>query len=137
MASATFWEGVDLPGDMLQLLVIDKLPFPPPDDPLVEARSRLLERVGRGAFHDYMLPEAALALKQGAGRLIRSEADRGVLVICDSRLMTMGYGAELMSALPPMRVLGSQPEFEAALEQLSAQHAGPDGEQAPAQDSEA
>jgi hypothetical protein len=76
-----------------------------------------------------MLPEAALALKQGAGRLIRSEADRGVLVICDSRLMTMGYGAELMSALPPMRVLGSQPEFEAALEQLKVQHAKRDGEQ--------
>ncbi len=137
VASATFWEGVDLPGDMLQLVVIDKLPFPPPDDPLVEARSRLLESVGRGAFHDYMLPEAALALKQGAGRLIRSEADRGVLVICDSRLMTMGYGAELMSALPPMRVLGSQPEFEAALQQLAAQHAKRDGEQMPAQDSEA
>ncbi|WP_294261420.1 ATP-dependent DNA helicase [uncultured Comamonas sp.] len=118
VASATFWEGVDLPGDVLQLVVIDKLPFPPPDDPLVEARSRRLESVGRTAFHDYMLPEAALALKQGAGRLIRSETDRGVLVICDSRLVTMGYGAALMSALPPMRVLTGQPEFLSALEQL-------------------
>lgn len=121
VASATFWEGVDLPGDVLQLVVIDKLPFPPPDDPLVEARSRLLESVGRAAFHDYMLPEAALALKQGAGRLIRSETDRGVLVICDSRLVTMGYGAKLMSALPPMRVLTGSSEFEATLDQLGAQ----------------
>lgn len=121
VASATFWEGVDLPGDVLQLVVIDKLPFPPPDDPLVEARSRQLERVGRAAFHDYMIPEAALALKQGAGRLIRSESDRGVLVICDSRLVSMGYGGQLMAALPPMRVLGSQPEFEEALEQLAAE----------------
>ncbi|PIG09220.1 ATP-dependent DNA helicase [Comamonas sp. 26] len=121
VASATFWEGVDLPGDVLQLVVIDKLPFPPPDDPLVEARSRQLERVGRAAFHDYMIPEAALALKQGAGRLIRSESDRGVLVICDSRLVSMGYGGQLMAALPPMRVLGSQSEFEEALEQLAAE----------------
>lgn len=121
VASATFWEGVDLPGDVLQMVVIDKLPFPPPDDPLVEARSRQLERVGRAAFHDYMIPEAALALKQGAGRLIRSESDRGVLVICDSRLVSMGYGGQLMAALPPMRVLGSQPEFEEALEQLAAE----------------
>ena len=120
VASATFWEGVDLPGDVLQLVVIDKLPFPPPDDPLVEARSRQLERVGRTAFHDYMIPEAALALKQGAGRLIRSESDRGVLVICDSRLVSMGYGGQLMAALPPMRVLGSLSEFEEALEQLAA-----------------
>ena len=120
VASATFWEGVDLPGDLLQLVVIDKLPFPPPDDPLVEARSRQLERVGRTAFHDYMIPEAALALKQGAGRLIRSESDRGVLVICDSRLVSMGYGGQLMAALPPMRVLGSLSEFEEALEQLAA-----------------
>lgn len=121
VASATFWEGVDLPGDVLQLVVIDKLPFPPPDDPLVEARSRQLESVGRAAFHDYMIPEAALALKQGAGRLIRSESDRGVLVICDSRLVSMGYGGQLMAALPPMRVLGSQPEFEEALEKLAAE----------------
>lgn len=120
VASATFWEGVDLPGDVLQLVVIDKLPFPPPDDPLVEARARRLESVGRHAFHDYMLPEAAMALKQGAGRLIRSETDRGVLVVCDPRLQTMGYGAELMAALPPMRLLASKAEFHNALEALAA-----------------
>lgn len=136
VASATFWEGVDLPGDVLQLVVIDKLPFPPPDDPLVEARSRLLESVGRAAFHDYMLPEAALALKQGAGRLIRSETDRGVLVICDSRLVTMGYGAKLMSALPPMRVLAGLPEFGEALELLKVQARSSDSEPGAAADSE-
>ena len=124
VASATFWEGVDLPGDVLQLVVIDKLPFPPPDDPLVEARSRRLESVGRTAFHDYMLPEAAMALKQGAGRLIRSETDRGVLVVCDTRLISMSYGAELVAALPPMRLLGGQPAFEQALDDL-AQGRGP------------
>ncbi|GGH56589.1 ATP-dependent helicase [Comamonas phosphati] len=122
VASATFWEGVDLPGDVLQLVVIDKLPFPPPDDPLVEARTRRLESVGRQAFHDYMLPEAAMALKQGAGRLIRSETDRGVLVVCDPRLQTMGYGAELMAALPPMRLLGSEDEFKNALDALAGGH---------------
>ena len=121
VASATFWEGVDLPGDVLQLVVIDKLPFPPPDDPLVEARSRRLESVGRSAFQDYMLPEAALALKQGAGRLIRSESDSGVLMICDTRLLTMSYGTELMAALPPMRLLADESAFQAALEQLVQQ----------------
>ncbi len=121
VASATFWEGVDLPGDVLQLVVIDKLPFPPPDDPLVEARSRQLESVGRHAFQDYMLPEAAMALKQGAGRLIRSETDQGMLAVCDARLATMAYGAELLAALPPMRMLAGQGEFEAQLDALAQQ----------------
>ena len=103
MASASFWEGVDLPGDVLQLVVIDKLPFPPPDDPLVEARTRQIEHEGGSAFTRYFLPEAAVALKQGAGRLIRSEHDRGVLVVCDVRLRRMGYGRKLLAGLPPMR----------------------------------
>ena len=120
VASASFWEGVDLPGDALQLVVIDKLPFPPPGDPLVEARCRRLESEGRSAFADYSVPEAAVALKQGAGRLIRSETDRGVVVICDVRLATMGYGRRLLAALPPMRRLGSAVEFEAALEALTS-----------------
>lgn len=119
VASATFWEGVDLPGDALQLVVIDKLPFPPPDDPLVEARSRSLESVGRQAFADYMLPEAAMALKQGAGRLIRRETDRGVLVVCDPRLTTKGYGRRLRAALPPMRTLVDEQAFDQALQALT------------------
>jgi ATP-dependent DNA helicase DinG len=115
VASASFWEGVDIPGDALQLVVIDKLPFPPPGDPLVQARSRRLEQDGRSAFNDYYVPEAAVALKQGAGRLIRRESDRGVLVICDSRLGSMGYGRRLLAALPPMRRLASEADVQEAL----------------------
>jgi ATP-dependent DNA helicase DinG len=120
VASMSFWEGVDLPGDTLQLVVIDKLPFPPPNDPLVEARCKRLEQAGRSPFSAYSVPEAAIALKQGAGRLIRSETDRGILVIGDTRLATMGYGKRLMAALPPMRRLQSDDEFGQVLEELAA-----------------
>lgn len=116
VASASFWEGIDVPGDALQLVIIDKLPFPPPNDPLAEARSKLLESQGRSAFTDYFLSEAAVALKQGAGRLIRRETDRGVLVVCDSRLVSMGYGRRLLRALPAMQRLASEPELMAKLE---------------------
>ena len=109
-----------MPGDALELVVIDKLPFPPPGDPLVEARSQRLESQGRNPFNDYFVPEAAVALKQGAGRLIRSESDRGVLVVCDTRLAQMGYGRRLLAALPPMRRLSSPAEFEQALDALAA-----------------
>lgn len=119
VASASFWEGVDIPGDALQLVVIDKLPFPPPNDPLVEARARRLEQSGRSAFKDYFLPEAAVALKQGAGRLIRRESDQGILVVCDTRLTAMSYGRRLLAALPPMRRLQSEDEFFAGLEALT------------------
>jgi ATP-dependent DNA helicase DinG len=118
VASASFWEGFDAPGDALQLVVIDKLPFPPPNDPLVEARSQRLEAQGRSSFSDYSLPEAAVALKQGAGRLIRRETDCGVLAICDTRLVAMGYGRRLLAALPPMRRLESEADFEAAIGDL-------------------
>ena len=119
VASASFWEGVDVPGDALQLVIIDKLPFPPPNDPLVEARTRRLEAQGRSPFNDYFVPEAAVALKQGAGRLIRRESDRGVLVVCDTRLATMGYGRRLLAALPPMRRLTSATEFDEVLDGLA------------------
>jgi ATP-dependent DNA helicase DinG len=118
VASASFWEGVDLPGDALQLLVIDKLPFPPPDDPLMEARARQLEAKGLNAFTDGFLPEAAMALKQGAGRLIRSEADRGILVIGDRRLLSRSYGNRLLAGLPPMRRLEDEAEMAEALDAL-------------------
>jgi len=120
VASASFWEGFDAPGDALQLVVIDKLPFPPPNDPLVEARSQRLESQGRSAFSDYSLPEAAVALKQGAGRLIRRESDMGVLAICDTRLVAMGYGRRLLAALPPMRRIESEEDFDAALAELGS-----------------
>lgn len=120
VASASFWEGFDVPGDALQVVVIDKLPFAPPDDPVFEARGQRLQQKGRSVFMDLALPEAAVTLKQGAGRLIRSEVDRGILVVCDPRLTTKGYGARLMAALPPMRRLTGQNEFEQALSDLAS-----------------
>jgi ATP-dependent DNA helicase DinG len=100
-------------------VVIDKLPFPPPNDPLVEARSQRLEAQGRNPFNEYFVAEAAVALKQGAGRLIRRESDQGVLAVCDTRLATMSYGRRLMAALPPMRKLGSREEWLEALDALT------------------
>jgi ATP-dependent DNA helicase DinG len=119
VASASFWEGVDVPGDALQLVVIDKLPFPPPGDPLVEARAQRLQAEGRSPFNDYFIPEAAVALKQGAGRLIRRETDQGLLAVCDTRLVSMGYGRRLLAALPPMRRLNDARDFEEAVERLA------------------
>ena len=119
VASASFWEGVDVPGDALQMVVIDKLPFPPPNDPLVEARSKRLEAAGRSVFNDYYIPEAVIALKQGAGRLIRRESDRGILVVCDIRLAQMSYGRRLLAALPPMRKISSEEELIEALYALT------------------
>jgi ATP-dependent DNA helicase DinG len=100
IGSASFWEGVDVVGSQLSLVVIDKLPFAPPDDPLLKARSSALERTGGNPFSQIQIPAAALALKQGAGRLIRSESDRGMLVLADERLLTKGYGKTLLASLP-------------------------------------
>ena len=108
VGSASFWEGIDVPGDALQCVIIDKLPFPPPNDPLVQARSKDLEARGRDPFNDYFLSEAAISLKQGAGRLIRSETDLGLLVITDPRLRQMPYGRKLRAALPAMGTLDSE-----------------------------
>ena len=119
VGSASFWEGIDIPGHALQLVIIDKLPFPPPNDPLAEARSKLLEMQGQNPFTHYFLPEAAVALKQGAGRLIRHESDQGILVVCDSRLTSMGYGRRLMKALPPMQKLLSEPALMDRLSSLT------------------
>lgn len=119
VASASFWEGIDIPGHALQLVVIDKLPFPPPNDPLVEARAGRLEAQGRSPFNDYFIPEAAVALKQGAGRLVRRESDRGVLVLCDNRLASMGYGRRLLASLPPMQRLDNEAQLMARLSELT------------------
>jgi len=102
LGTTSFWEGVDVKGEALRLVIIEKLPFASPDDPIVRARINYSQLSGGNAFHDYQLPEAALALKQGAGRLIRSEEDYGTVVICDPRMMGRGYGRVLMEALPPM-----------------------------------
>ena len=119
VASASFWEGFDVPGEALQLVVIDKLPFPPPGDPLFEARSQRITREGGSAFADHALPEAAVTLKQGAGRLIRSESDQGILVVCDSRLSSMSYGRRLVRGLPPMRRLNDHQAFMDAVADLT------------------
>lgn len=122
VGSASFWEGIDVPGDALQCVLIDKLPFPPPNDPLVEARVQRLEAQGRNAFSEYFVAEAAIALKQGAGRLIRTETDRGLLVVCDPRMAGMNYGRRLRAALPPMTAVANEAEALAWLTALSAAH---------------
>ncbi len=122
VGSASFWEGIDMPGDALQCVLIDKLPFPPPGDPLVEARVKQLREQGRNPFEDYFVAEAAVSLKQGAGRLIRTESDRGLLVLCDPRVRQMGYGRRLIAALPPMGVLKEEAEALSWLGELAAAH---------------
>jgi ATP-dependent DNA helicase DinG len=122
VGSQSFWEGIDMPGDALQCVLIDKLPFPPPNDPLVEARVRQLRAQGRNPFEDYFVAEAAISLKQGAGRLIRTESDRGLLVVCDTRLRQMAYGRRLMAALPAMGVIDSEAQALRWLEELAAAH---------------
>ena len=113
VGSSSFWEGVDVRGDALSLVVIDKLPFAPPDDPVLAARLERLAREGRNAFMEYQLPQAVIALKQGAGRLIRDENDRGVLMICDPRLFSKPYGRRILPSLPPMKLVR---ELDAVLE---------------------
>lgn len=103
LGSQSFWEGVDVAGEALSLVVIDRLPFQPPDDPVLAARIDALKRAGKNAFFDYQLPHAIINLKQGAGRLIRRESDHGVLMICDPRLVEKPYGRRIWQALPPMR----------------------------------
>ncbi|WP_374317776.1 ATP-dependent DNA helicase [Aquabacterium sp.] len=103
VGSHSFWEGIDVKGDALTLVVIDKLPFAPPDDPVLAKRLELLEQEGGNPFMEHQVPQAIIALKQGAGRLIRSEHDRGVLMIGDTRLIDRPYGRRIWQSLPPMR----------------------------------
>lgn len=101
VGSQSFWEGVDVRGDALSVVVVDKLPFAPPDDPVLSARIKALEKDGGNGFMDFQLPEAIMSLKQGAGRLIRDERDKGVLMICDPRLISKSYGRRIWQSLPP------------------------------------
>ena len=102
LGAASFREGVDVAGEALSVVIIDKLPFAAPDDPVFEARLEAIRRAGGNPFRDEQLPQAVIALKQGAGRLIRSESDRGVLVLCDPRLMSKTYGKVFLDSLPPL-----------------------------------
>lgn len=122
VGSQTFWEGIDVPGDALQCVLIDKLPFPPPNDPLVEARVRRVEAAGGNPFEECFVAEAAVSFKQGAGRLVRSETDRGLLVVCDPRLARMPYGRRMIAALPPMARVEVESEALAWLAELAASH---------------
>ncbi len=120
VGSASFWEGVDVPGKQLSLVVIDKLPFAPPDEPILRARIDAARRSGAEPFRTMQLPAAAMALKQGAGRLLRSESDRGLLVVCDARLAERSYGRILLKSLPPFRRTRSQDEALAFVEAMDA-----------------
>jgi ATP-dependent DNA helicase DinG len=115
VGSQSFWEGVDVRGEALSLVVIDKLPFAPPDDPVLAARIDRLNREGRNAFFEYQLPAAVITLKQGAGRLIRDETDRGVLMLGDPRLLARSYGKRILGSLPPMTLTRSADEATAFL----------------------
>ncbi len=120
IGSQSFWEGVDVRGDALSVVIIDKLPFSPPDDPVLAARIEALEKKGMNGFMHHQLPAAIINLKQGAGRLIRDESDRGVLMICDPRLISKPYGKRIWQSLPPFkrtRELSVVREFFAAIEQ--------------------
>ncbi|MES2637060.1 MAG: ATP-dependent DNA helicase [Pseudomonadota bacterium] len=103
VGSQSFWEGVDVRGEALSVVIIDKLPFAPPDDPVLSARIDKMNQEGKNAFMEYQLPYSVITLKQGAGRLIRDETDRGILVICDPRLITKPYGKRIWQSLPPFK----------------------------------
>ena len=113
VGSQSFWEGVDVRGDALSVVIIDKLPFAPPDDPVLSARIDKMAAEGKNAFMEYQLPYSVITLKQGAGRLIRDETDRGVLVICDPRLITKPYGRRIWQSLPPFKRTKELSEVEA------------------------
>jgi len=116
VGSHSFWEGVDVRGEALSLVVIDRLPFAPPDEPVLAARIDQMNRAGRNAFIEFQLPQAVITLKQGAGRLIRDETDRGVLMICDPRLASRPYGRRIVESLPPMKRTRDLAEVTAFLE---------------------
>jgi len=113
VATMSFWEGVDVPGEALRLVVIDKIPFAVPSDPVVAARCELIEREGMSSFYTYSVPTAAIALKQGFGRLLRTETDWGLVALLDRRALTKPYGRALLGSLPPARPLRSMDEVRA------------------------
>ena len=105
LATASFWQGVDVAGDTLSCVIIDKLPFSPPSDPITAARMESIAQLGDSPFHEYQVPLAILSLLQGLGRLIRHRQDRGVLSILDPRMLTKGYGRRFLASLPPTPIV--------------------------------
>jgi ATP-dependent DNA helicase DinG len=103
LGTMSFWEGVDVPGDSLSCVIIDKLPFESPFEPVLKARLKSMQEAGENPFMTYQVPRAVITLRQGSGRLIRSQEDRGVLMICDARLRGTHYGKIFLNSLPPMR----------------------------------
>ena len=120
-ATASFWQGVDVPGPALSAVIVDKLPFAPPDDPLVAARVQLVEASGGSGFNEVMLPEAVMALTQGLGRLVRTPTDRGVLAVLDTRILTKGYGKRFLRALKPVPLTRSLEELKRFFSKLKSQ----------------
>jgi ATP-dependent DNA helicase DinG len=120
LGSQSFWEGVDVRGEALSLVIIDKLPFAPPDDPVLAARIEGMRAQGGNPFTGLQLPQAVLQLKQGAGRLIRDEADRGVLMLCDPRLLSKPYGRRILNSLPPMKLTRRLDEVESFFARIPA-----------------
>ncbi len=102
-ATSSFWQGVDVPGEQLSCVIVDRLPFAVPSDPIVAARVRALQDDGRNPFSEFQVPQAVLSLKQGFGRLIRAKTDRGVLALLDTRITRMPYGKIFLGSLPPYR----------------------------------
>jgi ATP-dependent DNA helicase DinG len=124
LGTSSFWEGVDVKGEALRLVIIEKLPFASPEDPLVKSRIDFLRRQGGNPFKEYQLPEAVLALKQGFGRLIRSEEDRGLVAICDPRLVEKSYGRVFRASLPSMPSTRDAGEAARFLEGLAPRAVG-------------
>ena len=119
-ATSSFWQGVDVQGEQLSCVIIDRLPFAVPNDPIVEARVRAIQQAGGNAFYEYQVPQAAIALKQGFGRLIRSATDRGVLVLLDNRILRNAYGKVFLNSLPPYRLTTRIEDVERFFEQPTA-----------------
>ncbi len=111
LGTVSFWEGVDVAGEQLSCVIIDKIPFPSPGDPMIAEQARFIEKHGGNAFASCYIPKAATLLKQGAGRLIRSHQDKGVLVFGDSRLIHKGYGKQLIAAMPPAKAVNREDLF--------------------------
>ncbi len=129
LGTGSFWEGVDVKGSALSVVIIDKLPFAVPDDPLLKARLDAIRAQGGNPFFDEQVPQAAIALKQGVGRLIRDEQDFGVVMLCDTRLVTKGYGRAFLASLPPMKRTRSLEEVQGFLrERLGAEEADRDSD---------